>query len=235
VDQAIVQEIVQALARELSTPHWASLILTVVLTSIGAAVAAYYGAYLSEKGKNFATKEEFAALASQLRSNTTIVEDIKSEFGQRDWARREFAALRRTKLEELIAALYACRKFVEDGAFHVGKGELLPEPERFDAGSLLAALYFPELSLCVHGFMSATRQTWVLVLESTAGAQAVKDAKGDYGAALRDFTEKYRTQHSKLCERLAEVEREAGKLMRKITGADELEAKSTAASAGLMS
>src|SRR5215470_3508972 len=50
--------------------------------------------------KNLATREDFENLKAQLRENTELVENIKADIGQRDWAAREWRNTRRIKLEE---------------------------------------------------------------------------------------------------------------------------------------
>ncbi|GEP61531.1 hypothetical protein [Reyranella soli] len=49
---------------------------------------------------------------SQLKASTTIVERVKSELAQRDWAAREWANLRRVKLEELVGKASECREYL---------------------------------------------------------------------------------------------------------------------------
>src|SRR5262245_13690250 len=58
----------------------------------------WVGAYLKIKGENLATKQNFDDLLKQQEETAKAVEDIKSEISQRDWARREWANLRRIKL-----------------------------------------------------------------------------------------------------------------------------------------
>lgn len=42
-------------------------------------------AYLSEKGKNFATKEDFEGISSRLEHTTSITESIKANFSANSW------------------------------------------------------------------------------------------------------------------------------------------------------
>jgi hypothetical protein len=89
MDRETIQQIATELSRHLSAEWWIPLVIQGVLVAIVAAIAAVSGAYLKERGKNLATKADFEALKEQLRTNTELVETIKSDVGQRDWARRE--------------------------------------------------------------------------------------------------------------------------------------------------
>src|SRR6266403_4090983 len=140
MDQATIQEIAHAVAREAYAPYWAQLVVGIVLTRVVAGLAAYFGAYLKRKGENFATKEDFDNLRAQLQTNTRVVEEIKSEFGQRDWAAREWAAIRRAKLEELVTVLHEAREFVEASAVKAVEGTLTLDPDPFSKGNVLATL-----------------------------------------------------------------------------------------------
>src|SRR5262245_52346586 len=83
---------------------WLFLLITAALTALSAGIVAWVGAYLKIKGENLATKQNFDDLLKQQEETAKAVEDIKSEISQRDWARREWANLRRIKLEALLAA-----------------------------------------------------------------------------------------------------------------------------------
>jgi ABC-type phosphate/phosphonate transport system permease subunit len=102
MDSDTVQKIAIEVAKHLPTLAWAALVIQVVLTVAAAAAGAIFGEYFGTRGKNHATKADFESLKDQLRANTELVETIKSEVSQRDWAKREWANLRRLKLEQLL-------------------------------------------------------------------------------------------------------------------------------------
>jgi hypothetical protein len=81
----------------------------------------------------------------QLEASTKIVETVRSELAQRDWAAREWANLRRVKIEELLGKVNECRAYSDlhrDAAY---RGEPLPAGDPVIALKTISQLYFPEL------------------------------------------------------------------------------------------
>ena len=64
--------------------YWLFLFINAAVMILVGALAAVGTSYLKTKGQNFATKHDFDQLHEQLKANTQLVEDIKSEVGQRD-------------------------------------------------------------------------------------------------------------------------------------------------------
>jgi len=108
MDEATIQKIAAEVARHLPSYAWVLLLVQVVILAAAAAVGAFFGEYLKTRGKNLATKADFDSLQDQLRANTELVETIKAEVGQKDWAQREWTNLRRTKLEALLEKMHDC-------------------------------------------------------------------------------------------------------------------------------
>jgi hypothetical protein len=86
MDQETIEKIATAFAQHLPSYPWSFLILQVALTVLAAAAGAFFGEYFRTRGRNLATKADFESLQEQLRANTQLVETIKSEVGQKDWA-----------------------------------------------------------------------------------------------------------------------------------------------------
>src|SRR5262249_15621669 len=59
-------------------------IVNFVIAALVAALTALGVSYFRTRGQNLATKHDFDELLRQLRTNTELVETIKSEVGQRD-------------------------------------------------------------------------------------------------------------------------------------------------------
>jgi hypothetical protein len=91
---------------------WTQLLLQVLVTGLAAALAAWGSAYLKTRAQNLATKQDFDELQRQLAANRQVVETIKAEVGQRDWAQREWTNLRRTKVA-LLNKAHECRAYLE--------------------------------------------------------------------------------------------------------------------------
>src|SRR5258707_13134082 len=106
MDPATIQQIAAEVARHLPSYPWTLLAVQVVLTLATLGIGVFVGEYLKTREKTLATKADFDSLQSQLEANTELVETIKSEVGQRDWASREWTNLRRIKLEELLEKMH---------------------------------------------------------------------------------------------------------------------------------
>jgi hypothetical protein len=109
-------------------PLWLSAI-QVVFVLLAVAAGIFLGEYFKTRGRNFATRDDFITLLEQLHTNTKLVETIKSEFGQRDWASREWATLRRVKLEELVAKNADCDEYLYRSRSKAIAGNLYEEAE----------------------------------------------------------------------------------------------------------
>ena len=81
----------------------------------------------------------------QLEASTKIVETVRSELAQRDWAAREWANLRRVKIEELLGKVNECREYLEEHMLAAEQGQELPKGDPINGLETIARLYFPEL------------------------------------------------------------------------------------------
>ena len=149
MDDATIQQIAAEVARHLPSYPWTLLAVQVVLTLAALGIGAFVGEYLKTRGKNLATKADFDRLQDQLRANTELVETIKSEVGQKDWAQREWANLRRLKLEALFDKMRECDVELERRCHALFHGIPLKDvPDYMDyvkEFEQISALYVPEL------------------------------------------------------------------------------------------
>ena len=92
--------------------------------------------YLSEKGKNLATREDFHTLLEQLKKTTQETESIKVELSTRHWLNQQQWSIREKRYAHLLSNLTKLRLslqdrnnyFMEPGSEH---NESLSESERF--------------------------------------------------------------------------------------------------------
>ena len=80
-----------------------------------------------------------------MEASTTIVERVKPELAQRDWAAREWANLRRVKLEELVGKASECREYLIEHMRAAQERQELPKGDPINDLETIARLYFPEL------------------------------------------------------------------------------------------
>jgi hypothetical protein len=168
MDRETIQAIATEVAKQLPSYSWVTLLLQVALTAVVAAVAAFFGAYFKRRGEHLATKADFQEILrqegvktnlvetiketvksqvtlSQLETSTTIVETVKSELAQRDWAAREWANLRRLKLEDLLRKASECREYLDQHMKAAYARQELPKGDPIHDLKTIARLYFPEL------------------------------------------------------------------------------------------
>jgi hypothetical protein len=153
------------------------MILNVVIAALVSALTALGISYFRTRGQNLATKHDFDELLNQLKANTQLVEMIKSEVGQRDWAQREWTTLRRVKLEALLEKMHECEAYVDRRRDSAMDGKV-STPERDPVSELdaLKSLYFPELENEVYRFTLVCRQQ--NLLSSQYGLEISKIGQG---------------------------------------------------------
>lgn len=142
------------------------MILNAVIVALVSGLTTLVVSYFRTRGQNLATKHDFDELQEQLEANTKLVETIKSEVSQRDWARREWTNLRRAKLEALMEKMHECDVYLERQRKSALAGDPSP-PERDCISELdaLAALYFRELKTEADDFVLICRRQMVATSE----------------------------------------------------------------------
>ncbi|WP_298105738.1 hypothetical protein [Bradyrhizobium sp.] len=158
MDAETIQMIAAELAKHSPHPEWWQWAIQVLIVAVSAGIAVFVSEYLRTKGKNLATRADFDSLKLQLRENTELVENIKAEVGQKDWAAREWKNTRRIKLEELLAKMHECDAFA-DRFRHISiEGVVSTERDPVGEMETIGALYFPELQTEIFDYALAHRQ-----------------------------------------------------------------------------
>jgi hypothetical protein len=219
MDQETIRKLAVELAQQMPNyPFWFLAIQTILILIAGAA-AVYLGEYFKTRGMHLATKADFDDLQEQLRANTQLVETIKTEVGQRDWANREWINQRRIKLEELITKMHDCTEYLEQYRNFAIQGKLFigrdPRPEF----QTIADLYFPELTQSVHEFGNAffknRRSTFDL---QYALAQIDASNNTAYQQVMDAYKAAFDETYPKLLQSQKELITAAAVLLRQIMG-----------------
>jgi hypothetical protein len=188
------------------------------------ALAVLGTSYLRTRGQNLATKHDFDELQKQLKANTELVEAIKSEVGQKDWAEREWTNLRRTKLEALLEKMHESVAVIDRLGNRAVSGEY--EAAEHDPVSHLEAigvLYFPELYNEIYRFCQQCRQQTMIGLDH---GKAVRSMIGDieqnaYRTAAQAFKERWGASYKELLVAQAGLTTAARRLLVSIMGVEE--------------
>jgi hypothetical protein len=154
MDPATIQQIAAEVVARLpyGNRYWLVFVVNAVVAALIGAIAVLGTSYLRTRAQNLATKHDFDELRKQLKANTELVEMIKAEVGQRDWAQREWTNLRRIKLEALLTVMHECQAHLDRHRQKILDGELLSEPDPQLELATIAELYFPELTAEVAAF-----------------------------------------------------------------------------------
>ena len=218
MDSDTVQKIAIEVAKHLPTLAWAALVIQVVLTVAAAAAGAIFGEYFGTRGKNLATKADFESLKDQLRANTELVETIKSEVSQRDWAKREWANLRRLKLEQLLEQVDDRDHYRDLIRTNALGGNSIEARDPISAVDMLTILYFLELASQVQEYfklhLAYVASAHKLLLDTlTAGTDLVERQK------VADlFLSTLHQRATKLALATDAIQRAARKVLLEITG-----------------
>lgn len=84
---------------------WQLLLAVAVITLIAAGIGAYVGAYLSEKGKNLATRADIDKIVQQVERTTKAAEEVKATISNELWLKQKRWDLRRDVYAQLLEAL----------------------------------------------------------------------------------------------------------------------------------
>jgi hypothetical protein len=222
MDEVTIQKIAAEIARHLPSYAWLLLLVQVVIMAAAAAVGAFCGEYLKTRGKNLATKADFDSLQNQLRANTKLVETIKAEVGQRDWAQREWTNLRRIKLEALMEKMDECVAVLERRASKALEGDF-EAGQRDPVAPLVAigALYFPELGNEVYRFSQKWRDLAIMELKHAIAVKSMGVDPDAYRTVHNIFEEHWGSGYKELLAARGALTDTVRRLLVEIMGVDE--------------
>lgn len=216
LDDKTVQDIAFALANQLHSWQYYSLIFAVAL--VAGALGSFAGAYLKRRGENLATKADFNEVLRQIRATTLLTESVRSEISNADWTAREWKNIRRIKAEELLVAVNDAQAALDAMSYSYLFGAAdTTHGDPAGRVSMLAALYFPEVFLPAQRFgMEASQQIIELSQAKIALLQAENPAAQ---SAVRDrFAPQIITRKRSLLTIGSTIESELSRVVREIAG-----------------
>jgi hypothetical protein len=199
MDPATIQQIAAEVVARLPYGDrlWLVLVVNAIIAALIGALVVLGTSYLRTRAQNLATKHDFDELQKQLKANTELVETIKSEVGQKDWATRERTTLRRIKLEALLEKMHDCDEYLVQhrNRFLEGKGTDPDQRDYLNELNAMGSLYFSELEDEIRRFYLSGKKQMSLGLEL---AQALGSAGNDmaaresaYDTFRRNWLERY--------------------------------------------
>jgi hypothetical protein len=141
MDQDTIQVLAQQIAQQLPTWSWQALVVQMVLTVVAFGAGIVFAQHRSQN----ATRKADGLDSSHAKT----ADSVALEEG---WREREWAKLRRAKLEVLVNRMHDCERFVEPTAgSDVGDRDPLAELQ------VITTLYFPELKAEVDRYLERCR------------------------------------------------------------------------------
>ncbi|MGL5451262.1 MAG: hypothetical protein ACRDBT_02435 [Aeromonas sp.] len=143
-----IESIVNAIAEKgINFPWWSYAISISSLLLV-----AFINAYLINKAKSFATKEDFKSLLTHLEHETTIKETIKNALSYQTWLKQDKNSILRDRIEILVTNTISLRKVVEQLSNSLGgmNDEQLIINDEFDEIvkiEMICLLYFPSIEV----------------------------------------------------------------------------------------
>jgi hypothetical protein len=223
MDPATIQQIAAEVVARLPFGDrlWLVLVVNAIIAALIGALVVLGTSYLRTRAQNLATKHDFDELLKQLKANTELVEAIKSEVGQRDWAQREWTNLRRTKLEALLEKMNDCEAVLDRLRNRAIKGEFELEHDPVSQLDAIGTLYFPELHSEVFRFSQQCRQQAMMGLDHGKAVMGMGGDLNAYQTAHQAFKERWNSTYPELLEARAELTDAARRLLVKIMGVED--------------
>jgi hypothetical protein len=223
MDQETIQKIAAEVVKHLPNYPLALLAVQTVLMLIAAALGAFLSEYLKTRGKHLATKADFDTLESQLRANTELVEGVKADVAQKDWAKREWTNLRRVKLEDLLNELHECEQYADRRRTRALEGKGAEEGDHDPAQKLqtLGILYFPQLSKQIGDYLAVHRNLMVATIKLAQDVSRSGGHQPAYGEATAEFKSSWNHYLPRSLTLAHELRTAARSIMVKIVGIED--------------
>jgi len=90
------------------TLSWEVYLIVVAASAFGV----FLGAYLKERGKQYATSENFEELKKQLKDTTVVVEQVKSKVSEKSWVNQQIWVKKQEAYEVVFERLFHVQRYV---------------------------------------------------------------------------------------------------------------------------
>ncbi|HOB02022.1 MAG TPA: hypothetical protein PLJ16_01955 [Casimicrobium huifangae] len=218
--EALVRSLANHIASEYVDKTWWFIILAIAITAVANYFAAYFGAYGRKRGEVLATKADFEEIKDQLKSTTKVAEEVKLAVAHDDWMLREWKALRRVKLEELVESVHQAMEWlVVEQQRRFFTSDTSPVTSPLPRVERITGLYFPEMREAIASFTQLHQQAIVELLRAQANLLPVKKPSDEWVIKVNDHRLRWEAHYAVQLRNVDEVEHQARALMASIVSA----------------
>lgn len=144
--ETLLRELALEIVQQGLIENWKLYAILLSLLFLSTAAGIFLVKYLGKRAEAYATRSDLHEILHQLKATTELTEQVKAAVSHADWMAREWKAIRRAKLEELVESAISLPQWLDHqrsvSFFHVEHKKPSPPADRV---SMLTALYFPEL------------------------------------------------------------------------------------------
>src|SRR6266568_1404061 len=146
--ETLTRELVLQIVQQGLIENWRFYAILLSLLFLSTAAGVFLVKYLGKRAEVYATRSDLHEVLRQLKATTELTEQVKVAVSHADWLAREWKAIRRSKLEELVESAISLTQWLDHqrsvSFFQVEQKNPAPPADRVD---MLTSLYFPELEV----------------------------------------------------------------------------------------
>lgn len=157
MNKQLISDIANEIVNQTILENYKFYLVLICLVLVTSAFSLFVGSYLRKRGENYATKQDFEDILTQVKQTTTATEEIKSTINSQHSQEEDKRKTTRDKLEEIFHATYSLELWLEQTRSQALAGTA------FDINSsplakieLLQCLYFPKCKSELEALTSAT-------------------------------------------------------------------------------
>jgi len=216
----LVREIAERIVRNEILLNWHFYLLIIALGAIGSAAGAWLSSYMKKRAETYATKADMQEVLAQVAATTRATEEVRTAISHSDWMNREWKAIRRVKLEELLSAVYSLDRWLDEQQSRwiyqtVGDYQLAP----LNTINVLGSLYFPSLTAEIRAVVFTHQAALSTVLDTGRKTSAAQQDVVRYKAALAEHVVLWGPLYLAAQLAIAALESRAVAVMHEIAGA----------------
>lgn len=143
---AQLAELAAEISRQEAYLRWGFWLTLVVLACVAIYAWHFLKGYADKIGDIKAQTDKLPEIQLQLAVATRTTEEIKAEIGQKDWRERERLTLYRTRLEELLGAVFDVNREAQRQGIAAHENEILTaDVVPINRLQVITSLYFKQL------------------------------------------------------------------------------------------